>query len=124
MLKFSLLVPIYNGERFLNCLFENFQKQDIPSDEYEIVCVDDCSSDSSIGMIESYQKRYPNIRLLRNEKNSRAATNVNRLVEVAKGKYFWLIGQDDYIEPNCLGMLWEKLENGQLDVLLFFYLLL
>lgn len=121
MLKFSLLVPIYNGEKFLDCLFESFLKQDIPIDEYEIVCIDDCSNDNSIGVIKEYQKKYPNIKLLVNEKNSRAATNVNRLVEVAKGKYLWLVGQDDYIEPNCLGMLWEKMENSQLDVLLFNY---
>ena len=121
MLKFSLLVPVYNGEKYLPNLFESFLRQDIPIDEYEIVCVDDCSSDDSIGMIKSYQKHYPNIRLLRNEKNSRLATNVNKLVDFAEGKYFWLIGQDDYIESNCLGMLWEKLEKKQLEVLLFNY---
>lgn len=121
MLKFSLLVPVYNGSRFLKCLLENLLEQDLPYEEYEIVCVDDCSTDESVRLIKDYQKSYPNIRLLINEKNSRVATNVNKLVDTAEGRYFWLLGQDDYIEPNCLGTLWNKLENEQLEVLLFNY---
>ena len=121
MLKFSLLVPVYNGSKFLDRLFESLLEQDLNCDEYEIVCVDDCSKDESVRLIKDYQKSYPNIRLLINEKNSRVATNVNKLVDAAKGRYFWLLGQDDYIEPNCLGKLWNKLEKEQLEVLLFNY---
>lgn len=121
MLKFSLLVPVFNGEKYLKRLFESLLMQDISCDEYEIVCVDDCSTDNSVTIIKEYQKSNSNIRLLINEKNSRVATNVNRLVDTAEGKYFWLLGQDDYIDSNCLGMLWNSLELEQLEVLLFNY---
>lgn len=121
MLKFSFLVPVYNGSKFLKRLFGSLLEQDLPYEEYEIVCVDDCSSDNSVDLIREYQKSYPNIRLLINEKNSRVATNVNKLVDAAEGKYFWLLGQDDYIETNSLGMLWERMETDQLEVLLFNY---
>lgn len=121
MLKFSLLVSVYNGAFFLERLFNSLLNQDIPLQDYEIVFVDDFSSDNSVEIIREYQKRFHNIRLFLNEKNKRIATNVNKLVSVACGKYFWLIGQDDYIEENCLGLLWHKLEEEQLDVLLFNY---
>jgi hypothetical protein len=53
--------------------------------------------------------------------NSRVATNVNTLISSAQGQYFWIIGQDDYIELNCLGQLYKRLEEDRLDVLLFNY---
>lgn len=121
MLKLSFLVPIYNGERYLERLFSSLLSQNIPHSEYEIVCVDDCSKDHSVEVIERYQSQYPNIRLIRNKENSRVATNVNTLISSALGKYFWIIGQDDYIEPNCISQLYERLEEERLDVLLFNY---
>lgn len=121
MLKFSLLIPIYNGEKYLDRLFTSLLSQDIPQSEYEIVCVDDCSKDSSVEMVLRYQKNNPNVRLIINEKNRRLATNVNTLIDNAKGEYIWVIGQDDYIAPNCLGKLISRLERENLDVLVFNY---
>jgi len=121
MIKFSFLVALYNGEDYIPALLDSLLHQDVPFDEYEIVCLDDCSPDHSSDVVREYQKKYSNIRLYKNETNCRIATNVNKLIELAKGKYFWVLGQDDYIEPNCLGRLWDKLESESLDVLLFNY---
>jgi len=121
MLKFSFLVALYNGEQYLPRLFDSLFEQDIPYNEYEIVCLDDCSPDHSSDIVCAYQKKYPNIRLLKNAKNCRIATNINKLIGWAVGKYFWVLGQDDYIEHNCLGKLWNRLEKESLDVLVFNY---
>lgn len=121
MLKFSLLIPIYNGEKFLKKLFTSLLSQDIPYSEYEIVCIDDCSKDHSVEIITQYQCRYPNVRLIQNNKNQKVATNINTLIDLARGKYFWIIGQDDYIEQNCLEKLFKKLEKDKLEVLVFNY---
>ena len=121
MLKFSFLVPIYNGERFLDRLFTSLLSQDIPHTEYEIVCVDDCSQDHSVDLIEQYCKKYPNIRLLRNDINRKIAYNANLLAASAKGEYMWFLGQDDYVETNCLGKLYKRLNEDSLDVLVFNY---
>lgn len=121
MIKISLLIPIYNGEKYLSRLFDSLLAQDIPYDEYEIICVDDCSKDASVEIVKDYQARYPNFRLIQNDENRRVATNVNTLIDSAKGRYFMLYGQDDYIEPNCLARLHERLEKEHLDVLLFNY---
>lgn len=121
LIRFSILIPMYNGAKFLPRLLDSLLMQDIPSDEYEIICIDDCSTDNTVDVVQKYILRYPNIRIIINEKNSRCATNVNRLIAAANGKYFWIFGQDDYAETDCLGMLWERLEREQLDVLLFNY---
>lgn len=88
MLKFSFLVPIYNGEKYIERLFTSLLNQDIPLSEYEILCVDDCSTDSSVKNIRQYQEKFSNIRLFRNKHNCRVATNVNNLISKANGKYF------------------------------------
>lgn len=121
MLKFSLLVPVYNGERYLNKLLDSLLSQDMHSEEYEIVLIDDCSKDHSVEILEKYQKDYANIRLLRNTKNSKAGTNVNKLATFANGEYLWFIGQDDYIAHNCLNRLYDTLKQEDLDVLVFNY---
>lgn len=121
MLKFSFLIATYNGAVYLKRLLDSLLQQDIPHEEYEILCLDDCSSDNSVEIVQEYSAKYPNVVSLRNKVNSRMATNVNYLVSIAKGKYFWIIGQDDYIAPNCLLKLWNKLEKDNLDVLLFNY---
>ncbi|MCQ2310149.1 MAG: glycosyltransferase [Paludibacteraceae bacterium] len=121
MIKFSFLVALYNGEQFLISLLNSLVSQDIKIDEYEIVCLDDCSPDHSSKIVMEYQKKYPNIRLYKNERNCRIATNINKLTQLAHGKYFWILGQDDYIEPYCLNKLWNKLEADFLDVLIFNY---
>ena len=112
---------MYNGEESLPCLLDSLLNQDISYDEYEIICLDDCSPDHSSDVVMTYQKKYPNIRLYKNEKNCKIATNVNKLIGWVKGKYFWILGQDDYIEPNCIARVWSKLESNNLDVLVFNY---
>ncbi|MCQ2336024.1 MAG: glycosyltransferase [Paludibacteraceae bacterium] len=121
MLKFSFLIALYNGEQYLTKLLDSLLVQDIPYDEYEIICLDDCSPDNSSDVVRTYQKKYLNIRLYKNETNCKIATNVNKLIDWANGKYFWTLGQDDYIEPNCLNRVWRKLESDNLDVLVFNY---
>ena len=121
MLKFSFLIPVYNGEQYLPRLLQSLLSQDISQSEYEIVFVDDCSQDKSVELLEQYQNTYSNIRLLKNKVNSKIATNVNLLVATAKGEYIWILGQDDYIESNCLGKLYKRLAEDQLDVLVFNY---
>lgn len=121
MIKFSFLVALYNGEAFIPCLLNSLENQDIQHNEYEIICLDDCSPDHSSDVVREYQKKYSNIRLYKNDVNSKIATNVNKLTQLAQGKYFWILGQDDYIEPNCLGKLWHKLESESLDVIVFNY---
>jgi len=121
MIRFSFLIAIYNGESYLARCLDSLLEQDIPLNEYEIICLDDCSPDNSSDVVRAYQQEYPNIRLYKNDHNCKIATNINRLIDWAQGKYFWTIGQDDIIETNCLGKIWNRLEEGPLDVLLFNY---
>lgn len=121
MLKLSFLISLYNGEKYLERCLDSILQQDVSFEVYEIVCVDDCSSDGTIKIIKKYQEKYPNIRLYNNEKNCRLAANVNKLMDLALAPYLWYIDQDDYIETNCLDRILSLLEPNKLDTLLFNY---
>ena len=76
--------------------------QDIPEEEYEVICVNDASPDNSREIVKEYQKKHKNLILVEHEVNKKlgAARNTGR--SVAKGKYIWNVDSDDMIAPNCL----------------------
>ena len=119
---FSFIIPIYNGALFIEKTIKSLLNQDISHYDYEIVCVDDCSTDNSVKVIGELVNEYDNIKIIRHKKNSRVATACNTGLANASGKYFWIIGQDDWIKENCLKKIVQLLENKKLDVLLFNYL--
>lgn len=104
MLLLSVIIPIYNSEKWLRPCLESLMDQDLPIDEYEIVCVDDGSTDGSVAIIEKYQKRYSNIKLLQ-KVNGGVSSARNMGLDYACGKYIWFVDSDDLIRRNSLGFL-------------------
>ena len=120
-LKLTFIIAVYNGAAFLQKCIESLLDQDIPYSEYEIICVDDCSTDHSVSVINSYVNKYSNIRLIQHPVNMKTGTTCNSGFKNAKGKYIWFIGQDDWIKPKCVNRLLEIIEKDQLNVLAFNY---
>lgn len=121
MIKLSFIIPVYNGAKYLPQCLDSLLDQDIPYSDYEIICVNDCSTDNSKDVIEAYQKQYKNIKLINFPKNLKTGTACNAGLSNAQGKYIWLIGQDDFIENKCLNNLLQECDTKQLDVLCFNY---
>ena len=119
-MKLSIILPIYNVEKFLPDCFASLETQDIPKEEYEIICVDDGSPDNSAAVIEEYQKKYPNIRLIR-QANGGVCSARNNGLKAALGEYIWYVDPDDYIQANCLGILLDKLYASEADFIVFEY---
>ena len=93
----SIVVPVYNAEKFLKDTIQTVLEQTYPN--WELLLVDDCSNDNSVGIIKEYVKDDKRIRLLKNEKNSGAALTRNHGIKEAKGTYLCFLDADD---------LWEK----------------
>ena len=121
MKRLTVVIPVYNGEKCLPALIESLQSQDISQEDYELLFVDDCSTDDSVGLIERYMEVSSNVRLIRHEKNCRLAKTCNTGLDNAEGQYLWFVDQDDRIEQNSMGLLLGKAEAGNLDLLLFNY---
>ena len=63
-LKLSFVLPCYNVERYISECLDSLYQQNISVDEYEVICVNDCSTDSTEQIIKEYQVKYPTIRLI------------------------------------------------------------
>lgn len=121
MIRLSIIIPFYNVEQYIAQCLDSVYNQDIPEEEYEVVCVDDCGPDNSIAIVEQYAKKHSNLIVVRNKENRKLGGARNAGMEVASGKYVWYIDSDDFIEPNVFGRLLEEVEKNDLDVLHFNY---
>ena len=121
MIKLSFILPCYNVAPYFGRCIESIEYQDIPREEYEVICVDDCSKDNTADVIRTYQKQYPNIRLICHEVNKTAGGARNTGIDAAKGEYLWFVDPDDAIVENVLGALTKQIEKLKVDILFFNY---
>ena len=119
LLKLSFIIPIYNAEKYLRICLDSLYQQNIPEDEYEVICINDCSPDMSRDIVLEYQKNHENIVFIENEKNLGQGSSRNKGLRIAKAKYVWFIDSDDYVEKNCLSNLLMTVEKDNLDILNF-----
>ena len=120
MLKFSLILPMYNVEQFLPDCLDSLLCQDLSEADYEIICVNDGSTDNSAGVVKGYMKRHSGIRLIEQE-NAGVSKARNIGFSEAEGEYTWFIDPDDMIAANCLGQIYMKLKENNADVFEFQY---
>lgn len=121
MLKLSFIVPFYNVEKYIGACLESLYAQDIPLDEYEVICVDDCSPDNSVQIVKEYQSRYSNLIIVQHEQNKGLGGARNTGLKHASGEYVWFIDSDDYIENYQISRLMNLCISNELDVLFFNY---
>ena len=119
-LKLSVIVPIYKVEQYLSKCVDSLLDQDLSSDEYEIILVDDGSPDRCGEICEEYAERFDIVKAIHRENGGLSAAR-NSGIEVAQGNYIQFVDSDDYLEPNVLKSLVEKMESEKLDILRFNY---
>jgi glycosyltransferase involved in cell wall biosynthesis len=112
----SLILPAYNVERYIAKCLDSCLNQDISHDDYEIIVVNDGSTDNTATILEDYTSKYSNIMVL-NQTNQGLSMARNNGTKVANGKYIWFIDSDDVISTNCLGALIRQMEKRELELL-------
>ena len=115
-MRLSVIIPVYNTGGYLAGCINSCLDQDIPFDEYEIILVNDGSTDDSMEIIEKYSREYPNVRL-RSQKNCGLSVARNVGFDMARGDYVWFVDSDDAIRKNCLRSLLDYVEG--VDMLAF-----
>ena len=118
-LMISFVVPFYNVDKFIGQCLDSLFTQDISLDEYEVICVNDCSTDRSRDIVIEYQSKYSNLVLIDHEINTKAGGARNTGLKAAKGIYIWFIDSDDCIRSNCLNYLLSVCVENKLDVIAF-----
>ena len=119
-MKLSIIVPIYKVEQYLRKCIDSLLNQDLPREEYEIILVDDGSPDNCPAICEEYARAHDNVRVVHRENGGLSAAR-NSGIEEAQGQYVQFVDSDDYLEPNVLKTLVDKMDADQLDVLRFNY---
>jgi glycosyltransferase involved in cell wall biosynthesis len=119
-LKLSIIVPIYKVEQYLGKCVDSLLNQDLPHEEYEIILVDDGSPDGCPAMCDEYASTHDNVRVVHRENGGLSAAR-NSGIEVAQGQYVQFVDSDDYLEPNVLKTLVDKMDADHLDILRFNY---
>ena len=96
----SICIPTYNGSQYLEACLDSVLSQSYP--DFEVVIVDDQSSDNTWDLLNQYAARDNRIRLFRNEQNLGLVGNWNRCLELAQGEWIKFVFQDDWITPDCI----------------------
>jgi len=101
----SVGIPVYNGGEYLCTCLESILGQTFS--DFEVVAVDDCSSDESRNVIDRYAKMDDRVRVFQNSQNLGLVANWNRCVELARGQWLKFVFQDDWLAPDCLRLMVE-----------------
>ncbi len=99
--KISVVIPVYNAEKYLVQCLDSVVNQTFK--DFEIICVNDGSKDNSAHILYSYAFKYPNVKILE-QRNSGSAVARNAGMDMARGEYIYFMDADDYIHPQLLEM--------------------
>ena len=111
----SFIVPVYNAEKYLRCCLDSLLEQDVPKEEYEILCINDGSKDGSLHILQEYAEKYENVIVIDKPNEGVSATR-NLGIEKAQGEYIWFIDADDWIARNCLGYIFDIIKKHNVGV--------
>lgn len=108
-MRLSILIPVYNVERYIRRCFDSVYCQ-LPED-CEVVIVDDGSTDNSASICDEYKTRFPSITKVIHKTNSGAYSTRNVAMDNAEGGYLWLIDPDDFLTEGCVPLILKALED-------------
>ena len=115
--KISIIIPVYNTEKYLKQCIESCIDQTLQ--DIEIILVDDCSTDSSWQIEEEYAKKDKRIKIFRQEKNMRQGAARNRGLKESCGEYRWFVDSDDYINWEACQLLYDTAKKNDVQILTF-----
>ena len=113
----SVIVPVYNAEAFLVRCLDSLLNQDV--EDYEIVCVNDGSTDKSGSILKEYKNAYPQVLTLVEQENQGLPAARNAGMAVAKGDQIAFCDSDDYVIPGAYGYILKTFWKEDIDVLKF-----
>lgn len=115
--KISVIIPIYNVERYLRQCLDSVVNQSLK--DIEIVCVEDCSTDNSRSILKEYQSRDSRIVTVFHEKNSGCVVTRRDGVRKSTGEYILFLDGDDFLAGNACQNLYKKIKEKNVDILHF-----
>lgn len=113
---FSIIIPVYNVQNDIGNCLDSILAQSYPN--FEVLCIDDGSTDRSRQVIQKYAKKDKRIRCFHHENKGVSYTR-NIGIHKARGMYIWFVDADDWVEPNALGCIADEIKKHKSDILVF-----
>lgn len=111
----SIVLPVYNGEKFLKQSIESVLKQ--THKNLELIIVNDCSTDNSLSIANSFEKQDPRVKVISNQVNQKLPESLNIGFRNANGDYYTWTSDDNWYEPTAIeDMLNYLLEKNDKDM--------
>jgi len=114
MIKVSVIVPVYNVEKYLDKCLNTLCHQTLK--EIEIIVVNDGSPDNSEEIIKKYEKKYPKKIVYLKKENGGVSSARNYGIDAAKGEYIGFVDGDDYVEVDMFEKLYTKAKSQDFDL--------
>ena len=117
---FSIIIPVYNSESFLSTTIDSILKQNFKN--YEIILVDDCSTDNTNKLCKSYEKNFNNIKLIDKRINTGVGDSRNKGIKFSTGKYLIFVDSDDGLFNSSLFFLDKEIsDKNEPDIVVVHY---
>ena len=108
--KISVLMPVYNAEKYLKDSVNSILNQTFT--DFEFIIIDDCSTDKSLEILKNFANMDKRIRLFTNSDNLRICKTLNKGIDYANGKYIVRMDADDYSYPERLKIQYHFMESN------------
>ena len=123
MYKISIVIPVYNSEKYLEYLLKSIMNQTLGFENIQVIMVDDCSKDSSRKIIEMYEKKYNNLIGIYLNKNGKVAGKArNEGLKHASGKYVMFADADDFLPETSMEVLYNNIVEKKADFIVANYI--
>ncbi len=119
--KISVIVPIYNVEKYIERCLKSILEQSYQ--EFEIICVDDCGQDGSIRIVEKFKNQYPDkIKIVYSDINMGLGAARDKGLKAAQGKYITFVDSDDYLKDDFLKRYINAAQESHADIVIGGYI--
>jgi glycosyltransferase involved in cell wall biosynthesis len=113
----SVIIPVYNGEKYLSQTLDSLLRQTF--NRFEVICVDDCSTDSSLSILKSYQRKDSRIRCITTESNLGIVPKViNYALPSTRGMFYAYASQDDLFSEDWLEEMFNRIQYTKADAVI------
>jgi glycosyltransferase involved in cell wall biosynthesis len=118
----SVIIPVYNAEKYLvRCLDSIFNQQF--SGVYEVIAVDDGSTDNSLQILQAYQKKEQRLIVIAHNANKKQSIARSSGMKVSRGNYIMHVDSDDWLLPDAFEKLFRKCKETNADVVVFNFII-
>ena len=115
--KVSIIIPVYNVEKYISQCLESAVNQSLK--DIEIIIVDDCGSDNSMDIAQEYAKNDSRIKIIYNKQNQGPFVSRNNAAIKASGEYLLCLDSDDFLDLKACEIAYNAAKDGYYDIIKF-----